>query len=350
MNLNKISNKILVNIIGLISFLSVVAYFIIYYESETIKISNNLNNTIIIKGNVKHFEGALLANAANETHDIQLAEKLYKIALNKVKADKKWEVYYNMGCTYNEHEKYQKAIQALEKAINLNPNCNLCFEGLADSYFSLKNAQESLIYFNKAFSIKPSARAYFNRSLVYIILLNQFDEAIEDLKNSIKLDSYFFKSYFELILLLLNNNRINEAKVYYNEYSKIINSNDILNFQDYLLIKFNINFIERNYDEYFKTFLDLCELNSKNIKLNTQQIDYSRFMKNYYTTLIINFCLQKSLTNAIKIISYAIEAAIANDDQDFEVKLRKDFKYIKALLKKNDPNYKYKRGSLEIDS
>ncbi len=349
MNKYKLSNKILVNIIGIISFLSIVAYFILYYESESIKLSNNQNNTIIIKGNVKHFEGALLANAANETHDIQLAEELYKIALNKVKADKKWEVYYNMGCTYIEHKEHQKAINALEKAIKLNPKCDACYERRGSAYQFLKNPNQALLDFNKSISIKPTVYAYNNRSAIYNRYLNQIDKAIDDLKMASKLDSKILDPYINLFILYFDNNNPKEANKCINKFHENINENNFINYSTYLLLKAALNLLEENIDEFLKNIKIVFKRNSEIVQKHNITLRYD-ILRVTFIYSIRNYLMRHEHSSALKVIHYAIESAEINNDSMFVNKLKKDLQYINALKNNYDKNYKYSYGSLEIDS
>ncbi len=356
MNKHKNINKYLVHIIGFICFLSVAAYFIYNYNNKPTIFNSNFNsnsnnqiisssnNQLIITGDVNHFEGALLANAANETNDFQLAEQLYKTALGKVKSGKKWEVYYNMGCTYIEHKKYEKAISALNEAIKLNPNCDACYERRGLTYKFLKQLNQALQDFNKSISIKPNVYAYYNRSILYEIFFKDMEKAIDDLKMAINLDSKFLESYIKLTTTYLKSYNIKEAKIAINKYYKNINEDHYINYSTYLLLKSYLYFYEDNIDEFLKRIMIVFQRNSEIIQKYHTTLKYN-ILKPALTHVENYYIDRHEYKNALKVIDYALESAKINNDTEFETLLKKDAESIDAIINESDKNENDKNES-----
>ena len=87
---------------------------------------------------------------------------------------------------------YKKAIEIKGKDVSLH---------LAMLYLDLDNIEESLKILNKLLKSKPIAKNYFYRGLIYNNA-QQFALALQDLKKAFELNNNFYKSSFEVCMLL----------------------------------------------------------------------------------------------------------------------------------------------------
>ncbi len=94
----------------------------------------------------------------------------------------------NQGVMYTNEGEYNKAIVALTKAIELDPNLASAFSNRAWVYIELKQYEQAIADCTKAIEINPSlASAYSHRGWAYIEL-GQYEQAIADYIKAIELD------------------------------------------------------------------------------------------------------------------------------------------------------------------
>ena len=90
------------------------------------------------------------------------------------------EEWNNRGAYLLSLGKFEEAIDAFNKAIELDPNCDKAYSNRGGAYFYLKYYDKSLKDFNKAIDLNPKNDAnYYNRGLLYYVL-KKYERAIED--------------------------------------------------------------------------------------------------------------------------------------------------------------------------
>jgi len=96
--------------------------------------------------------------------------------------------YSNRGYIYLELKEYRKAMQDLNKAIELDPNYAGTYNNRGSAYYKLKQSTKAIQDYNKAIELDPSyAGTYYNRGLAYTDL-KQYSKAIQDYTKAIELD------------------------------------------------------------------------------------------------------------------------------------------------------------------
>lgn len=119
------------------------------------------------------------------------------LELDKIGADttlndvEKAQRFLTIGDTYSDLKQHQRAIQAYNKAIELNPEYADAFYKRGLSYLDLERHQQSIQDFDQAVKLKPDfALAYAYRGNAYRSL-KLYDQAVEDYGKSIHLNSSY---------------------------------------------------------------------------------------------------------------------------------------------------------------
>lgn len=100
------------------------------------------------------------------------------------------------GISYVLSSQYNDAIDALSKAIELNPKEGLSYELRGVAYFALGNYKQAIADYNKAIKLDPKfAMAYGGRGLTYYDLGN-YKQAIDDLDKALEQKSEFNALYY----------------------------------------------------------------------------------------------------------------------------------------------------------
>ncbi|MFC1918221.1 tetratricopeptide repeat protein [Chloroflexota bacterium] len=101
----------------------------------------------------------------------------------------------NQGFVYNENGEFQKAITALDKAIELNPTFAPAYSNRGWAYIELGQYEQALTDCNKAIELDPTlALAYNNRGWAYIEL-GQYEQALPECNKAIELDPVLAFAY-----------------------------------------------------------------------------------------------------------------------------------------------------------
>jgi tetratricopeptide (TPR) repeat protein len=97
-------------------------------------------------------------------------------------------VYHNRGSTYFNLKQYQEALQDYSKSIELDPINALVYGRRGATYSNLKRYEEAIRDYSKALELDPTlAAAYNNRGAAYDVLKN-YKQAIADYDRALALD------------------------------------------------------------------------------------------------------------------------------------------------------------------
>ena len=112
---------------------------------------------------------------------------------------------FEQGVKFYGSGNFKEAINAYNKAIELNPQYVEAYIGRGLAYEDLGNFQQAIIDFSKAIELKPrSAEAYYNRGAAYYRLVvfggaddksGNFQRAINDFSKTIELDPQYAGAY-----------------------------------------------------------------------------------------------------------------------------------------------------------
>jgi len=139
------------------------------------------------------------------------AEKHYLEALKLSDNDPRYQ--NNLATLYLDMEKWDKAIEYFDKASKnlLFVNAHVAVTGKGYAYFKKKDYSAALQYLNEATELVPRySSAYFLKSKVYHALGNSELEKTT-LQRAIELSPQFIQARYQLAILLLQENSVEEA-------------------------------------------------------------------------------------------------------------------------------------------
>lgn len=96
--------------------------------------------------------------------------------------------YYYRGYAYLKEKDYGRAILDFEKSISLDPNLPDAYAGLTVAQVELKDYEEAIRAATKAIILNPKdASSYYNRAIAYLYL-KEYEKAYRDFDDTLKLD------------------------------------------------------------------------------------------------------------------------------------------------------------------
>ena len=110
---------------------------------------------------------------------IEAYEKAIKIKPN-------YEAYYNIGIAYASSNKFKEAIEAYEKAIEINPDNYETYNNMGGAYAGLSEFEKAVEAYEKANKIEPNEDVYYNMGIAYA-KSGKFEKAIGAFKKAIKI-------------------------------------------------------------------------------------------------------------------------------------------------------------------
>lgn len=122
------------------------------------------------------------------------------------------EIYYVIGNEYYSIDSCRKAIEALSKPIELNPNSADAYYNRGCAYQSARRYEKALDDYNKAISLKADyTNAIYNRGLVYQSL-EDYESAVADFQKVISMNpSYKVDAYCNLGAVYLDMDMYGDA-------------------------------------------------------------------------------------------------------------------------------------------
>ncbi|MCL1827324.1 MAG: tetratricopeptide repeat protein [Candidatus Cloacimonetes bacterium] len=137
------------------------------------------------------------------------AVKILKEALEKDATN--IDIYEELADIFVEMKNYDQALEYLQKAIAIDPSkVGIRFK-LANMYLELDQPIDAIEHYDKLDDVFPET--YFNKALAYY-LIHQIDDAIDCLKELLRITNKIERAYFFLIELLLLYNRFDECEKY----------------------------------------------------------------------------------------------------------------------------------------
>ena len=151
-------------------------------------------------------KGYALKNREKKNQEaIQAFDKAIEIDPNYAKA------YAGRAAIYNEWRQFQQALRESEQAIKLDPNLPWGFNCRGVARMGMLDYQEAIQDFNKALELEPKyAWAYCNRSWTYYHLKN-YPQALADANKAIDLAPKLPNAYFHRGKALAASNKYQDA-------------------------------------------------------------------------------------------------------------------------------------------
>ncbi|MBF0286412.1 MAG: tetratricopeptide repeat protein [SAR324 cluster bacterium] len=146
----------------------------------------------------------------NQVHIYKNEEILWKDAVKKTQSS--WMAFQNMGIVYRQKNETEKALEYLNKALQIEAHRSSTYYHRGGVYVSLGQYEQAIEDYNKAISLTSDVADYYNDRGIAYHKLHQYEQAIEDYHRSIELDAdnssyynnraniyYKFKQYKEAI-------------------------------------------------------------------------------------------------------------------------------------------------------
>ena len=197
-------------------------------------------------------------NLAKELHQSGKISEAQKIYLDLLKEEENDKLYFLLGTSYLQLKQFDKAIEYLNRSIEINPNLPNSYNNRGIVFSELKKFEKAIIDYDKVISLNPKfLEAHLNKA-ISLKNIKKFSEAKECFENCIKLDSLNPKVYLNLGNLLKEMKNLNEAK---DAYEKAINlKNDYAEpyegrgdiFQELSKVNKDKNKFELSIDDYEK--------------------------------------------------------------------------------------------------
>ena len=157
---------------------------------------------------IHHYNKALINPQVRERKD----EFYLKIGLDEIKKDPKNDKpYFEVGVYYFNHQNYEKALDYLKKAYELNPDLKLTAFYLGITYELLGRAEEAIPHYQKSLdSPHNPTMPYVNLSNIYVAL-GQYKDAQDLSEQGLQKNPGNFPLYNTLGYIYLVHNQLHAA-------------------------------------------------------------------------------------------------------------------------------------------
>ncbi|OGP61558.1 MAG: hypothetical protein A2V65_09050 [Deltaproteobacteria bacterium RBG_13_49_15] len=150
-------------------------------------------------------KGMLKYRTKNNKEAMEAFDKAIEIDPNYARA------YAGRAAIYYEWGKHSQALRESEQAVKIDPNVAWGFNTRGLAHIGLINYQKAIEDLNKAMELAPKwAWPYCNRSTAYFMLKN-YHQALEDANKAIELDPELPQAYFKRGRALASTNNLQDA-------------------------------------------------------------------------------------------------------------------------------------------
>ena len=146
-----------------------------YKKAIEINPKNELSYTLLAKiyenkknysNAIEFYKKAIEINPKNDTIDLHLERlfiKMSKEYQNKFKKIclKRYEAYNDIGVTYSDNKEYNKAIEAYQVAIEIDPNNDIAYYNIGNAYYAKGEFYKASKVYEKAVNINPQYNTYY---------------------------------------------------------------------------------------------------------------------------------------------------------------------------------------------
>lgn len=156
---------------------------------------------------------AIRGENAYERGDYETAAELLQRAIEKGTVRTPPEVVHTaLGNVYNELERFDEAIAAHKRALEINPRCFEAWNNLGVCYRLTDNLEEAANCYHKALDLNPSyAEAHASLGVVYIVR-DEPDQAIVSLEKAVECDRQLAVAHANLALAYAMVGRFDDAE------------------------------------------------------------------------------------------------------------------------------------------
>jgi protein O-mannosyl-transferase len=198
---------------------------------------------------------------------IQLDTNYTKAYYNNAKA------YYNRGNLYMNERKFEMALKDFDKSIELNPEYTQAYYNRGNIYADMQDYDKALADYSKAIELNPEgAKAYINRGYVSGIK-KEYESATKDIDKAIELNPNDAEAYYNRGILFMNMEKYDRA---IEAFDKAIDLNP--NDAEAYLNRGYVYSLAKRYNEAISNFSKAIELKS-----GDGRAFYNRGLAKYYS-------------------------------------------------------------------
>lgn len=115
--------------------------------------------------------------------------------MKKKSLNKQIRRYIGKGKRYFSQNKFDKAIQCFDKAIEINPNIAEIYVYRGDINYII-NEEQAIKDYTEAIKLNPkSLKAYYSRGILHEVIFNETEKALFDYTQAIKINSDYQEAY-----------------------------------------------------------------------------------------------------------------------------------------------------------
>src|SRR6266571_2350909 len=162
-------------------------------------------------------EQAILKAMSKERSERYPDVSAFIAALHMSSVQKSKEQWLDEGNQLYNHAHYQEALQAYERAIQLDPGFAEAHDARGDALFCLNRSQEALAAYERAIQLDPSYVTAYNGKSWTLWQLKRFEEALIAYEQAIRLDPSCASTYNGEGNTLYDLDRYKEALVAYEQ-------------------------------------------------------------------------------------------------------------------------------------
>ncbi len=281
------------------------------YKKSQEEESEALEEEIKQKDNKSAIDYFLLGIIYYQSKEYDKAIEAYEEAVKINPKDD--SAYNNMGSAYANKKEYDKAIEAYKKAIEINPKYDSAYYNMGIAYDDKKEYDKAIDAFEKAIEINPKyADAYNNMGNAYYNK-KEYDKAIEVYKKAIEINPKYADAYYNMGITYSNKKEYDKA---IEVYKKAIEINP-----KYADAYYNMGIAYRHkkeYDKAIEAYKKAIEINPKYAKAYTnlfelyltQNIPFDEVLESKYKELFsedINKFIDYEMLKILEAISRDIE-------------------------------------------
>jgi serine/threonine-protein kinase len=165
---NKVSPLVILSLfIGFVGIVSLALYF---FSRTPASNSDSANTAVYSSANS-------ISNSVDETNSNSVNTEAAAKALE----------YVNQGYKFYQQKKYNQAIEAYTKAVEINPNDYALYNDRGLIYTAKRDYDKAITDFDKSIELKPDSLTYNNRGVAYEDK-GEKEKAVEDYRKAVELD------------------------------------------------------------------------------------------------------------------------------------------------------------------
>jgi len=185
-----------------------------FYNNNDLEASKKICKTILNDNNQDLDAINLIVRINIKQENFAEALKYSKLSIEK--DDKSYKAYFIRSLIYQKLKKSDKALENLDKAINLNKNHAESFNLKAIIYEGLNDDKKALENWNRAIELnKDYAEAYFNIANYYNFNDN-YEKSLDNYNKALQIDKNYFLALVNRTDLYLKNHKYELALFDYN--------------------------------------------------------------------------------------------------------------------------------------